>query len=204
MNYLAHLFLGGDEPQRRLGSLIADFTRGRMETLAKHYPEKVLQGISVHRQVDLFTDRHEGVSCSKRRFSPLRRRYAGIIIDVLHDHYLSRHWEKYSDKSRELFIADAYQLLLDYWQYLPERMRKVAPLMIEQDWLGSYHHIDAIGAVYERMSRRLRRPNTLAGTLKEVQMHYTELERDFETFFPDILAHADRINKMTDTEVENH
>lgn len=199
MNYLAHLFLGGDEPLQRLGGLIADFTRGRMETLAKQYPEKVIQGISVHRQVDRFTDLHDDVTRSKGRFSPLRRRYAGIIVDVLHDHYLSRHWEKYTNTSRELFIADSYQLLLDNWQHLPERMRRIAPIMIEQDWLGSYHHINEIGVVYERMSRRLRRPNELAGALKEVQMHYSELERDFEFFFPDILAHANRINTLIDT-----
>lgn len=197
MNYLAHLLLGGDEPLQRLGALIADFTRGRMENLAKQYPGEVLHGISVHRQVDRFTDLHDHVARSKGRFSPSRRRYAGIIVDVLHDHYLSRHWQRYTDVSRESFIADAYQLLRDNRRYLPERMHRAAAIMIEQDWLGSYQHIAEIGIVYERMSRRLRRPNTLAGAIEEVETHYPELERDFENFFPDVLAHANRINKTT-------
>ena len=196
MNYLAHLFLGGEEPLEKLGGLIADFTRGRLETLAKRYPEKVIRGIAVHRRLDHFTDLHDHVMQSKARFSPLRRRYSGIIVDVLHDHYLSRHWERYSDGSRDAFIEDAYRLLRDYRRYLPERMRRVAPVMIEQDWLGSYQHIEEIGRVYERMSRRLRRPNTLAGAIEEVQTHYSELESDFKNFFPDMLTHANHVNKL--------
>lgn len=196
MNYLAHLLLGGDEPLHRLGGLIADFTRGRLETLAKQYPAKVMHGISVHRQVDRFTDMHDQVARSKRRFSPARRRYAGIIVDVLHDHYLSRHWEQYTDICRDTFIEDAYQLLRDNRRHLPERMHRVAPIMIEQDWLGSYQHIEEIGLVYERMSRRLRRPNTLAGAIEEVAANYLELEQDFENFFPDMITHANCINSV--------
>lgn len=202
MNYLAHLFLGGDEPLQRLGGLMADFTRGRLETLAKQYPAKVMHGIAVHRQVDCFTDMHNHVARSKRRFSPPRRRYAGIIVDVLHDHYLSRHWRRYTDVSREAFIEDAYQLLRDNQHYLPERMQRVAPMMIEQDWLGGYQHIEALGMVYERMSRRLRHPNTLGNAIEEVQAHYSELEQDFENFFPDVLAHANRINKIGSIQTE--
>jgi acyl carrier protein phosphodiesterase len=200
VNYLAHLFLGGDEPLERLGGLIADFTRGRLETLAKQYPAKVLHGISVHRQVDRFTDINMTVARSRARFSPLRRRYAGIIVDILHDHYLSRHWKRYTDVSREVFIADAYQLLRDNRRHLPERMQRVAPMMIEQDWLGSYRRIAEIGLVYDRMSHRLRRPNTLTGAIEEVHANYQELEQDFNVFFPDVLAHANRINSHTKRE----
>jgi len=181
----------------RLGGLMADFTRGRLEILAKQYPATVMHGIAVHRQVDRFTDLHDYVARSKGRFSPLRRRYAGIIVDVLHDHFLSRHWERYSDISRETFIAEAYQLLHDNRRYLPERMHRVAPVMIEQDWLGSYQHIEEIGIVYERMSRRFSRTNPLAGAIEEVQIHYAELESDFKNFFPDVLAHANRINGIS-------
>jgi len=200
VNYLAHLLLGGDEPLARLGGLIADFTRGRLETLAKQYPAKIVHGISVHRQVDRFTDTNATVALSRAHFSPSRRRYAGIILDVLHDHYLSCHWMRYSDVSRDSFIADAYQLLRDNRRHLPERMQRVAPMMIEQDWLGSYRHIAEIGLVYDRMSHRLRRPNTLTGAIQEVHAHYQELEQDFMVFFPDVLAHANRINSLTKRE----
>ena len=196
MNYLAHLFLGGNEPLERLGGLIADFARGRLQTLAKQYPAEVVQGIAVHRQVDSFTDLHDQVSRSKARFSPSRRRYAGIIVDVLYDHYLSRNWNRYTDISRDEFIEEAYQLLRDNQRYLPARMHRVVPIMIEQDWLGSYQTIEEIGTVYERMSRRLRHPNTLAGAIEEVVALYPELEKDFEYFFPELLAHVNRIKDL--------
>jgi len=55
MNYLAHLLLAGENPEHRLGGLMADFVRGRIETLSQHYPEGVVQGIIDHRGIDSFT-----------------------------------------------------------------------------------------------------------------------------------------------------
>ena len=193
MNYLAHLFLAGDNPDEKLGSLIADFTRGRLETLAGNYSPGIMRGIAIHRKIDQFTDQHTRVLRSKRRFSDPRRRYAGIIVDVLHDHFLSRHWYRHSDMDRGEFIASVYRLLQRNQHVLPSRMQWIAPLMIDQDWLGSYHYLDRIGEAYDRMSRRLRQPNNLAGAVVEVRKLYQLLERDFEIFFPELRIHVDSL-----------
>ena len=81
MNFLAHLLLAGEDPEQRLGSLIADFSRGRLETLAKRYPPGIIRGIAQHRKIDRFTDRHPLLLDSRRRFSLRRRRFAGIITE---------------------------------------------------------------------------------------------------------------------------
>ena len=43
------------------------------------------------------------------------------------------------------------------------------------------------------MSRRLRRPNTLTGSLEEVREHYPDLERDFAGFFPALVDHTQSV-----------
>ena len=193
------MLLAGEEPIQRLGSLIADFTRGRTERLAKQYPPQLVRGIVLHRRIDRFTDLHPEVLRSKQRFSSQRRRYAGIIVDILYDHYLSLHWQRYTASSRGAFITDAYRLLQENQHYLPERLHRIAPLMIEQDWLGSYQRIEEIGSVYERLSGRLRQPNSLAGAIDEVRLHYLELEQDFTAFFPDLLTHAVHLDRTIES-----
>jgi acyl carrier protein phosphodiesterase len=193
MNYLAHLLLAGEDPEEKLGALMGDFTRGRLENLARHYPPGIMQGIATHRRIDHFTDRHHRFMQSKARFSKPRRRYAGIIVDVLYDHFLSHHWDRFSVIDRRAFISDVYDLLERNHHRLPERLQRASTLMITQDWLGSYHHIDQIGEVYDRMSRRLRRPNTLRGSLEEVRENYPDLERDFADFFPALVDHTQSV-----------
>ena len=198
MNYLAHLLLAGENPEEKLGALMGDFTRGRLENLARQYSPGIMRGIAVHRRVDVFTDRHSRFIQSRARFSKTRRRYAGIIVDVVYDHFLSRHWRLFSAIDRREFISDIYDLLEQNHHRLPEGLQRASTLMITQDWLGSYHHIDRIGEVYDRMSRRLRRPNTLAGSLEEVREHYPDLERDFAGFFPALVDHTQSVVVTSD------
>lgn len=192
MNYLAHLFLSPPTPQMLLGSLAADFTRGRLETLARVYPAQMLRGIALHRRIDRFTDDHYQVAQSKQRFSPAYRRYAGILVDILHDHFLSRYWSEYTDRDRRQFIQDVYRLLIQHQAQLPPRLRRLAPRIRSEDWLGSYHDLEVIGWVYERMAQRLGRPGCLSGAIDEVKVNYLLLAGDFNRFFPDLIRFVEQ------------
>jgi len=198
MNYLAHLLLAGDLPEHQLGGLIADFVRGRVESLARRYPAPVLQGIIDHRKIDSFTDAHPLFRQSRSRISPARRRVSGIIVDVVYDHFLSVHWERFSDYPRAAFIQSVYRLLEDNCALLPERLRLLAPRMIADDWLGGYRELAMIGRVFDRMSMRIRRSNNLAGALQEVEREYAGLEADFLAFFPQAVTYAGRGKKGGD------
>jgi acyl carrier protein phosphodiesterase len=66
MNYLAHLHLGGQEPDALLGSLYGDFVKG---PLRGQWPAKVEAGIRLHRRIDAFTDSHAQVLAAKARFA---------------------------------------------------------------------------------------------------------------------------------------
>ena len=53
MNYLAHILLSGDNLDIQVGGLLGDFVKGPLQG---QYPEKVEQGIALHRKLDVYTD----------------------------------------------------------------------------------------------------------------------------------------------------
>ena len=186
MNYLAHLYLAGPEPDALLGSLMGDFVKGPV----RGYPPAIEQALILHRRIDSFTDMHPRVKESRARISLARRRFAGIMLDVFYDHYLACNWADYSSEPLHDFTRRIYDLLRAQHARLPWRLQAIAPRMAETDWLGSYRHVEAVHLALDRMSRRLKRQNRLAGAGVELEANYAALEKDFRVFFPDVVRFA--------------
>lgn len=180
MNYLAHLHLGGQEPEQLLGSLYGDFVKGRLE---EQYAPRLLAAIQLHRQIDAFTDSHPLVLAALARFPAARRRYAGIILDVFFDHCLARHWADYSDVSLRQYTAGVYRVL-SAEPALPGRLARMAPYMIADDWLGSYADFEVLEQVFNGIARRLSKPEGMLGAMEEVRVLYAPLTEDFRAFYP--------------------
>ncbi len=190
MNYLAHLHLGGQRPGQLLGSLYGDFVKGRLQG---QFDPEVEASIALHRRIDVFTDRHPLVDIALGRFTETRRRYAGIVLDVFFDHCLARDWPLYADRPLEQFTADVYQVLSRERQ-LPERLAKIAPHMVANDWLGSYREFEVLEQVLRGISRRLTRPEELAGAMAELRRLYEPLSEDFSLFYPQLQDFAVQSN----------
>ncbi|MBC2692818.1 ACP phosphodiesterase [Pseudomonas kielensis] len=186
MNYLAHLHLGGQRPGQLLGSLYGDFVKGRLQG---QFPAEIEDAITLHRQIDVFTDRHGLVDIALSRFSLTRRRYAGIVLDVFFDHCLARDWALYADSSLPVFTADVYRVLAAEPQ-LPERLARIAPYMAADDWLGSYREFAVLDQVLRGISRRLSRPEELAAAMQELERLYEPLSEDFRLFYPELQRFA--------------
>ncbi|MBX8473209.1 acyl carrier protein phosphodiesterase [Pseudomonas capsici] len=180
MNYLAHLHLGGQRPAQLLGSLYGDFVKG---PLPGRFPAELEASIRLHRSIDSFTDNHPLIKDAMARFPAQRRRYAGIMLDVFFDHCLARDWHRYADIPLESFTRKVYGALAAERQ-LPERLALIAPRMAAQDWLGSYREFDVLEQVLGGISRRLSRPEGLAGAMQELQALYQPLSADFAEFYP--------------------
>ncbi|MFY0731512.1 ACP phosphodiesterase [Pseudomonas sp. NFX15] len=182
MNYLAHLHLGGQRPGQLLGSLYGDFVKGRLQG---QFAPDIETAIQLHRSIDVFTDRHPLVDVALSRFSLTRRRYAGIVLDVFFDHCLARDWALYADQPLALFTSDVYRVLSSE-QQLPERLAKIAPHMVANDWLGSYQEFEVLEQVLRGISRRLTRPEELAAAMQELRRLYEPLSEDFRLFYPQL------------------
>ncbi|WP_223507967.1 ACP phosphodiesterase [Pseudomonas sp. BF-B-25] len=192
MNYLAHLHLGGQEPQQLLGSLYGDFVKG---TLSGNFSAQTEEAIRLHRRIDAFTDSHPLVKRALGRFPLARRRYAGIALDMFFDHCLARDWERYADVPLDVYSQNVYQLL-ESEPALPERLARVLPLIISEDWLGAYRDFSMIGHGLEVISQRLSQPEGLRGAYEELIELYEPLSADFLEFYPLLwqYAQADRVS----------
>ncbi|MBC3951345.1 ACP phosphodiesterase [Pseudomonas folii] len=180
MNYLAHLHLGGQRPAQLLGSLYGDFVKG---PVAGRFPDELAQAIQLHRSIDAFTDSHLLIKQSIARFPAERRRYAGIVLDVFFDHCLARDWAHYAEVPLSAFTRTVYGVLAAEPE-LPERLARIAPHMAAHDWLGSYREFAVLEQVLAGISRRLSRPQGLAGAMQELRDLYQPLSADFAEFYP--------------------
>lgn len=188
MNFLAHLFLGPRDPEQALGSLLGDFVRGPVSSLA--LPKGVRQGIWLHRRIDSFTDAHPLIAVSRSRVSPERRRYAGIMIDMFYDHLLARHWDRFADQSIDDFTARMYPLLRAQRAVIPANAWPAIAHMTEHDWLGSYARMASLHRALDNIALRLRRSNPLPGSASELERDYAGFEADFLAFMPQVMAFA--------------
>lgn len=200
MNFLAHLYLGPRDPQRLLGSMLGDFVKGPIGSM--QLPQGVREGIWLHRQIDAFTDAHPQVAVSKNRVSPLRRRYAGIMVDMFFDHLLARHWQRFENQPLERFTARAYGDLLSNEHLMPDRARQVITRMAAHDWLGSYVRVESLHQALDNMARRITRHNALPGAAAELEADYQAFEADFLAFMPQVTAFASAQAARLDTEGE--
>ncbi|MEP3588057.1 MAG: ACP phosphodiesterase [Marinobacter sp.] len=187
MNHLAHTFLALDSPEARVGSILGDFSRG-VDWSA--LPAPVLGGVRHHLAVDTFTDQHPQVLASKQLFSKQRRRFAGVALDILYDHFLLRHWHRYSDCEQTVFIQTVYRELSAHEPVMPPAMIKVTRHMVEHDWFGSYQELDNIGYAIDRVAERIRFPNQFTGIIDEIRENERELEANFLQFFPELQTFA--------------
>jgi len=193
MNYLAHLFLAGDEPEALIGSLMGDFVKGRVDTAR---PPAMYHAIMQHRRIDSFTDAHPLVRRSRQRIAPDFRRYAGILIDVFYDHFLATHWRSYTDLSLDEFAKQVYQQVGRQLDALPQRMQLSMRYMVANDLLQSYRTLDGIEQALRGIEGRLRRPSRLGEAITELESAYPALRGDFTEFFPLLIRFVDDDNEV--------
>ena len=192
MNYLAHLFCSPGSPDCQLGNFIADFVKGSVDG---RFPAAVCEGIRHHRKSDAFTDAHEIFAASRRLISRGRRRYAGVIIDVLYDHFLTTGWDRYASVGLDEFVGTVYDNLGQHGARLPHPVPMVIEKMVREDWLRCYGTVEGLDRTFRRISGRLKRENTLGTAVEELERNYDRLEDHFHCFFPQFLFHGTQIGR---------
>ena len=188
MNYLAHLLLAEDHPLSRVGNLLGDFVAGRPETLTQKLPLRVVQGIVRHRAIDRFADDHPVTARLKTWVAPERRRFAGVIVDLVHDHFLTRHWDDHSPHPLREFIDTCNGALRDHFELLPPFLSDTLEERIADDWLGHYGTDDGLDGVFYRVSLRHRGFLPIREAIEDLRRHRAEFETGFHEFFPALQA----------------
>ncbi|HNX84186.1 MAG TPA: ACP phosphodiesterase, partial [Bacteroidales bacterium] len=183
MNVLAHIYLSGDSDNIIIGNYIGDYVKGRDYL---QYPEGIRKGIIIHRHIDAFTDRHPVVHRSKLHFVGRYRKYAGVIIDILYDHYLTREWDLFSRRPLESVTYNFYRAMVNNFEILPESVREKMPFFIIDNWLETYQTRRGIRRVLKTLSGITSLPKETRWAMRVWKKQYYSIEEDFMEFFPQL------------------
>lgn len=188
MNFLAHIYLSGDNDLIKLGNFMADGIHGKPD----NFPADVQKGITLHRAIDTYTDAHPIFRQGTKRLHAAYHHYAGVIMDIFYDHFLAKNWADYSDVPLAEYVASFYQSLNDNYDLLTDRAKGMMPHMIQYDWLGSYVTVDGIGRILKQMDHRTKNRSGMGNSVNELLEHYDAYELEFRDFFIDIKKHVQK------------
>ncbi len=183
MNFLAHLYLAGNDDGLLIGNFIADGIRGKE---MEKYAEPIKRGIVLHRKIDTFTDTHPIVRQTVGRLRKSSGKYAPVVSDVIYDHFLASQWSDYSDVPLSSFATEKYAFLVKNKQVMPENMQQLLGYMVRQNWLVHYAELQGIAKTLKSMSKRVHFANNMATAIVDLEAEYGLFLNDFNLFFPDI------------------
>jgi acyl carrier protein phosphodiesterase len=187
MNFLAHIYLSGDNDSIKIGNFMADSIRGHSYDV---YPEEIQKGILLHRSIDSFTDMHPIYRQSKHRLHEKYGHYSGVIMDIFYDHFLAKNWNTYSDEKLEDYTDNFYKLLKDNYDVLTEKVKGIIPYMFARNWLVSYASIDGLQMIMFHMDHRTKNRVNMHESILELKQYYTEFEQEFKQFFEELRHHC--------------
>ncbi|OYT10950.1 MAG: hypothetical protein B6I18_06435, partial [Bacteroidetes bacterium 4572_112] len=187
MNFLAHLKLSGDHEYIMLGNFIADHIRGNK---ISHLPQEVIDGIMLHRKIDFYTDHHPEFMKSRARLHGKYHKYAGVIVDIIYDHFLAKNWNDYSEYHLSSFTTYSYGILLRHYSLLPSRTKKILPFFIMQNWLTSYRKFEGLRRSFQYLAKRANFKSNMEYAVEDLIDDYELYEAEFRAFFPDIATYC--------------
>ncbi|WP_439181822.1 ACP phosphodiesterase [Carboxylicivirga taeanensis] len=199
MNFLAHLYLSGDEPHVQIGNFIGDHVKGRDY---EKYPPLIKKGILLHRQIDYFTDTHPVVKKSSQRLSERYGRYAGIITDVFYDHFLGVNWSQYSTLPLGKYVTSVHRVLLRNYFTLPGAVKRFLPFMVKSRRLEGYATKEGIRRSLQIMANYSSLPEETDWAMQQMDKHYLAFNDEFKVFFEDVRQMAANELALPDHEGE--
>lgn len=187
MNFLAHQYLSGESEKVKIGNFIGDYVKGKK--YLDYHPE-VQKGILLHRNIDHFTDRHPIVLQSSNRLKKGYKRYSGVVIDVIYDHFLAKKWDQYHTQAISKFVTKSHEILVRNYLILPHKVKFFLPFIIQSRRLESYSTLEGLQSALEIMSRRTSLPDQTDYAMQTLQDQYDDFEAEFDCFMNDLISYV--------------
>lgn len=195
------MFLAGNDPSNIIGNFIADHVKGD-EVLA--YSEGIRKGIGMHRSVDSYTDSHPVVRSSIMRLRYAYRKYAGVVVDMFYDHFLSSWWDHYCVISLDEFTESRFGILMTHYETFPERAKYLLHFMMKDNWIKGYGTLEGLNRALTGMSRRTNFVSGMDKAIGDLQVYYKEFGEEFCAFFPELVDFvANKFNISIDYRCDN-
>lgn len=193
MNFLAHFQLAWPDPGLIAGGLEGDYYKG---PLRGDLPHSFEQGIRLHRAIDAYTDHHPLIAAARQQFPSHLRRYAGILIDLCFDHYLSQRWQQHHEQSLESFSRAVYRTLADHRALLSPNAARMSERLQHYDLLQRYRDWQTVPASAERIGERFRRGNPMLAIDTDLAALREPLGDVFDAFYPELKKHTQVVRQQ--------
>ena len=187
MNFLAHSYLTFTDEQI-VGQFLQDFIRNKDRF---SFPQKIGEGITLHRAIDTFTDAHPEIHEAKKIFSPLVRLYAGAFVDVSFDYFLAN---SIGDKALKAHSEKVYRVLRNHEEFLPENFLRMLDSMEKDNWLYNYREEWGIEFSIRNVLNKAKYLNKNLAVFEVFLNHKPQLQYHFDHFYPDLVAEVQKIN----------
>lgn len=184
MNFLAHIYLSGENELLKIGNFMADGIRGKDYL---QFDPEIQKGVLLHRLIDTFTDAHPVYRQSKHRLHEKYGHYSGVIMDIFYDHFLAKNWSKYHQQDLKSFADVFYQSLQNNYDQLTEKTKKMMPYMIARNWFVSYATVEGLEMILFQMDYRTKHRANMQEAIKELQQFQAEFENEFTIFFKELI-----------------
>ncbi len=180
MNYLAHLYLSGDNEELMVGNFIADAVKGNK---LDHYSPGIREGIIMHRSIDSYTDTSKFVLETNKIFNPIYGKYSGVITDMVFDHFLAKSWNSYHQKPLTNYVDFVNLTLIKYFAVMPKRMQLIMPFWVKHRWPEIYQTAEGLKRALLGMPKYTTLPNKGEPFLELFCEAKNEVEKNFQLFF---------------------
>jgi acyl carrier protein phosphodiesterase len=184
MNFLAHIYLSGNNDLIKIGNFVGDWIKGNE---FKKYEPDIQKGILMHRFIDSYTDNHPIVKKSKNRLNDKYHKYSGIIIDIFYDHFLAKNWQTYSPVILNDFISSLKESLHINMHHFSPEVQEFIPRFMKFGWMESYVTLEGIELVLQGMSRHTSLPDKTEDAIKILKAYYKNFENEFLEYFPQLI-----------------
>lgn len=192
MNFLAHSFLTFSDGQI-VGQFLEDFIRNKERY---NFPQDIQDGITMHRIIDTYTDAHPAIHEAKKVFSPLVRLYSGAFVDVSMDYFLANDLSLHSLEGWKQHSQRVYRVLNEHQQFLPENFKRMLIKMEHDDWLYNYREDWGIKFSIQNVLNKAKYLDKDIPVFQAFLDHKDILQKCYDQFFPDLLAHAKAENAL--------
>jgi acyl carrier protein phosphodiesterase len=183
MNFLAHIYLSGNNEELKFGNFIGDWIKGNKFL---NYQGDFRKGILLHREIDGFTDNHPVVDRSVERLRPAYGKHAAVAVDILYDHYLAKNWEDYSEVPLKKFVKEFHLYVLTHFHMLPQGAGRFAFPFIRNRRLLCYADLHCFEDVLDKMAIYTSMPDKAREAMTIIRFYYSDFEEEFKVFFEDL------------------
>ena len=183
MNYLAHIFLSGNDRRVQIGNFIGDAVKGEAY---KRYPSGFREGILLHRKIDDFADRHPAVKEAVGLGRPYFGRYSAVVTDIFFDYFLAVDFRAYAGMPLQGFAWGFYGAMARNYFHLPDRIRGFLWHFILTNRLGRYASPEGIRQSLEIMVTYRNLQVSPPEAVAYLQQHREEWQALLREFFPEV------------------